>query len=84
MARLGGALSPFIVSTSMNMRVIGIIMGVVAAFTCLLSWQLPETKGKALGTAHTASRQNTMSDEDVSAPSVEIGEASPNKTKEII
>jgi MFS family permease len=83
MARLGGAFSPFIVASSTPMRLIGIIMGAVAAVTCVLSWQLPETQGKALGTAHV-SRQNTMTDDNVSAPTVEIGQASVDKTKEII
>ncbi|CAB9498655.1 Synaptic vesicle 2-related protein [Seminavis robusta] len=83
MARLGGAISPFVVSTSMSMTTIGIIMGVVSFFTCALSWSLPETQGKALGTAHTdsfngGSIQNGTA--SIEPPTVEL----TDKTKEII
>ena len=81
-ARLGGAIAPFIVSQSTPMRLIGIIMATVSFITCALSWNLPETQGKALGTAHTSSfNEGTAS---IHPPTVELSEAVPNKTKEII
>jgi len=76
-ARVGGALSPFIVALYVPMRVIGIIMASVALVTSVLSWHFPETQGKALGTAHTFA----------STGSLELRVASivqPNTTSEII
>lgn len=84
-ARMGGAISPFIVSPGMPLQLIGIIMGGVALVTCALSWNLPETQGKALGTAHSFASSNSTSFNDgrggtVEPPTIEVSD----KTKEII
>lgn len=82
-ARIGGACSPFIVSHSLPMPVIGIVMGSVSFITCALSWNLPETQGKALGTAHSSSFN--MGAASIEGPRVEMGSTQPaNNTKEII
>lgn len=87
MARLGGAFTPFIVSTSVPMRLIGIIMASVAFITCILSWNLPETQGKALGKAHSISFSSSLHEgvASIEPPSIEMSNAPPsNKTSEII
>ena len=79
-ARLGGAFSPFIVSPSMPLHTIGIIMGVVSFVTCVLSWHMPETQGKALGTAHHSFNSSLdQGTATIVGPTVEV----TNKTKEI-
>lgn len=50
-ARIGGAVVPFLVSPSNDMRVIGTVMGCVSIATSAIAWNLPETSGRALGTA---------------------------------
>jgi MFS transporter, putative metabolite:H+ symporter len=42
-ARLGGAISPFLVSPSNPLQLIGIVMGVVSILTSITAWNLPET-----------------------------------------
>jgi MFS family permease len=85
MARIGGAFSPFLVSEATPPRLIGIMMASVAFVTCAVSWYLPETQGKALGTAHSSSFGP-----DVDPPQVEVTESKgkeqvvPNQTSEII
>ena len=85
-ARLGGAISPFVVSNSFPMSVVGIIMASVSFVTFLLSWHFPETQGKALGTAHSGSVTSSMNAgiASIEPPSLELSSAQPNKTKEII
>lgn len=48
-ARLGGAISPFLISRAVNMETIAIVMGIISIVTSLAAWNLPETAGKALG-----------------------------------
>ena len=50
-ARVGGAASPFLISSSNDMRTIGTVMGCVSLVTSVIAWQLPETSGHAIGTA---------------------------------
>lgn len=84
-ARLGGAFSPFVVSTNVPMQTIGIIMASVSLVTCILSWQFPETQGKALGTAHSISSSFNEGLASIEPPSVQLSSAQPsNKTSEII
>lgn len=83
-ARVGGALSPFVVSTYVPMKTIGIVMASVAMVTCLLSWHFPETAGKALGTAHSVSSSFDSGVASIEKPSVELSSAPANKTSEII
>jgi MFS family permease len=55
MARLGGFIAPYIISEGTSLRVIGVVMFLVSIVTAVISWQLPETHGKALGEAHLES-----------------------------
>ena len=80
-ARVGGSIAPFVVSPGVDVRLIGIIMGSVSFLTCAVSLTMPETQGKALGTAHSSLSDGTAS---IEPPSLELGEKVPNKTKEII
>ena len=82
-ARIGGAISPFVVSSDMDLRFVGSIMAAVSFVTCILSWHMPETQGKALGTAHSTSRLGDGS-ASIAPPSLEMGDKFPNKFKEII
>jgi len=50
-ARLGGAVSPFLINESVDMYIIGTVMGCVSIATSVIAWNLPETRGIALGTA---------------------------------
>ena len=50
-ARLGGAVSPFLVSPSVKMENIGIVMGCVSVVASVIAWNIPETAGQTLGTA---------------------------------
>ncbi|CAB9497349.1 Synaptic vesicle 2-related protein [Seminavis robusta] len=50
-ARLGGAISPFLVSPANPIGLIGLVMGVVSILTSVVAWNLPETAGAAIGTA---------------------------------
>ena len=49
MGRIGGFLSPFIISEGNSLRTIGLVMMFVSLVTTWLASQLPETMGKALG-----------------------------------
>jgi MFS family permease len=50
--RMGGFFAPYIITEGNSIRFIGVIMFIVSIFTAIISWQLPETKGKAMGEAH--------------------------------
>jgi len=50
-ARLGGAVSPFLVNPSVDFRLIGTVMGCVSLVTSIVAWNLPETSGQTMGTA---------------------------------
>ena len=50
-SRIGGAVSPFLVSPSVPMETIGIVMGCVSIAASIVAWNLPETSGQSLGTA---------------------------------
>ena len=48
-ARLSGAMSPFLVTSETPLDVVGGILLVISALAAFASWNLPETMGKALG-----------------------------------
>eukprot|EP00547_Thalassionema_nitzschioides_P007245 CAMPEP_0194221570 /NCGR_PEP_ID=MMETSP0156-20130528/30878_1 /TAXON_ID=33649 /ORGANISM="Thalassionema nitzschioides, Strain L26-B" /LENGTH=603 /DNA_ID=CAMNT_0038952015 /DNA_START=98 /DNA_END=1909 /DNA_ORIENTATION=- len=54
MARLGGFFVPYIITAGAPLSWVGIILFLVSIWTALISWQLPETAGKALGEAGDA------------------------------
>jgi MFS family permease len=58
--RMGGFFAPYIITEGNSIRVIGVVMFIVSVLTAMISWQLPETQGKAMGEANL--------DEDVPAP----------------
>jgi MFS family permease len=51
MARFGGFFCPYIITERTSLRWIGVALFMVSILTAQLSWQLPETAGKALGEA---------------------------------
>ena len=50
--RMGGFFAPYIITEGNSLRSIGVVMFIVSIFTAMISWQLPETQGKAMGEAH--------------------------------
>eukprot|EP00542_Grammatophora_oceanica_P007818 CAMPEP_0194068554 /NCGR_PEP_ID=MMETSP0009_2-20130614/87159_1 /TAXON_ID=210454 /ORGANISM="Grammatophora oceanica, Strain CCMP 410" /LENGTH=562 /DNA_ID=CAMNT_0038721665 /DNA_START=56 /DNA_END=1742 /DNA_ORIENTATION=+ len=48
-ARVTGALSPFVVQGGLSDAAVGNILGLVGLFTAIAVWMLPETKGVAIG-----------------------------------
>lgn len=50
-ATLGGALSPFVVSSDHSLQYIGIVMALMSFATSLCTYALPETKGLEMGSA---------------------------------
>lgn len=54
MARFGGFFVPYIITAGAPLSWIGILLFFVSISTALISWQLPETAGKALGEAGDA------------------------------
>jgi len=48
-ARIAGAVSPYVVSSENSFTTIGIVTLCLSFMTCLSSWRLPETKGRSLG-----------------------------------
>mmetsp|Transcript_415 Transcript_415/g.1156 ORF Transcript_415/g.1156 Transcript_415/m.1156 type:complete len:93 (+) Transcript_415:545-823(+) len=48
-ARLGGAMSPYLVTSEKPFSFVGSVIMVVGFLAALASWKLPETKGKCLG-----------------------------------
>ena len=49
-ARLGGAVSPFLITANNDMLTIGIVMGCVSILTSMVAWHLPDSSG-IIGTA---------------------------------
>lgn len=50
-ARIAGAVSPYVVSSENSFPIIGIVTLAMSAITCLSSWNLPETKGRSMGSS---------------------------------
>jgi putative MFS transporter len=62
--RFGGFFCPYIISEGTSLRLIGILLFVVSVATAAISWQLPETAGKALGEANTFTESNKTAPAD--------------------
>jgi len=50
-ARIGGAMIPYLITDGIPLRIVGIIMLCISLVTARVTWKLPETKGVAMGTA---------------------------------
>lgn len=50
-ARVGGALSPYLISNGIPIQVVGVIMLGISLITARFTWKLPETRGVAMGMA---------------------------------
>ena len=69
MARLGGFFCPYVITEGTPMGVIGLSMFAVSIVTALLSWNLPETAGKALGEVNAETDPTTKKNQtDGQAP----------------
>lgn len=57
-ARLFGAFSPFVVSSSTHFPVIGTVLLCFGLLNAVTSYNLPETKGRGMGMAHGSQAEN--------------------------
>ena len=62
-ARIGGSISPYIISERTPLLVVGIIMLCVSLVTASFTWNLPETKGVGMGVAAVHKEESEHSTE---------------------
>jgi len=66
-ARLSGIFSPYLVSSDTPFPVIGFVLFMLSLSTASFAWNLPETKGKSLGSTRTIDQKlDEVSEQGVS------------------